>query len=164
MEMRGLFLLPGLVCLFLGVVFLLIFRHMRSRQEVMDRSIKAKTWGKLTDTGSRIERDYDNRTHTVHFGIYDYDTADGQHISSASDFCYTNPELIPGSGGDMVKILYDPDKPTEFVIPEERVISIGIWSSFKKAGIIMLVIGIPLTVAAAAWLFGFFDPFLESLL
>ena len=62
-----------------------------------------------------------------------------------------------------MKILYDPDKPTVFVIPEEKAISIGVWSSFRKPGIFLTIIGILLTVAAVAGILGFFDPILKSL-
>ena len=75
--MEGLYLIPGLVCLFLGAVFLLLFRYLRSQQEKKDRTIKAQTWGKLTGTGSRTEYDYNNRSRTVYYGIYEYQAADG---------------------------------------------------------------------------------------
>ena len=161
--MEGLYLIPGLVCLFLGVVFHLVFRYGCSRQEEMDRTIKGQTWGKLTGTGSRTEYDYNNRSRTMYYGIYEYQAADGRHYSSASDFGYSNPDDVPGTGGNMVKILYDPDKPTVFVIPEEKAISIGVWSSFRKPGILLTIIGILLTVAAVAGILGFFDPILKSL-
>ena len=63
----------------------------------------------------------------------------------------------------MVKILYDPDRPTEFALAEERVISISISPTFKKVGIILTVIGVLLTTVTAAGLLGFFDPILGSL-
>ena len=162
--MKGLFLIPGLVCLFLGAVFLLFVRIIRSRQEEMDRRIRARTWGRLTGTGSRTERNYENREHTVYFGIYEYDTADGQHISAASDFGYSDPDMVPGTGGNMVKILYDPDRATEFVLPEEQDVSAEAWATFKRVGITLTVIGIFLTAAAIAGILGFFDAALESLL
>ena len=84
--MSGLWLIPGLVCMFLGAVFLLLFRYLCSQQEKKDRTIKAQTWGKLTGTGSRTEYDYKNRSRTVYYGIYEYQAADGRHYSAASGF------------------------------------------------------------------------------
>ena len=161
--MEGLYLIPGLVCLFLGVVFHLVFRYGCSRQEEMDRTIKAQTWGRLTGKGSRTEYDYKNRSRTVYYGIYEYQAADGRHYSSASSFGYGDPEDIPGTGGNMVKILYDPNKPTEFALADERAVSVSVWPAFKKVGIILTVIGVLLTAVAAAALLGFFDPILGSL-
>ena len=161
--MEGLYLIPGLVCMFLGAVFLLLFRYLCSQQEKKDRTIKAQTWGKLTGTGSRTEYDYNNRSHTVYYGIYEYQAADGRYYSSASDFGYGDPDDVPGTGGNTVKILYDPDRPTEFALPEERIISISVRPTFKKVGIILTVIGVLLTAVTAAGLLGFFDPILKSL-
>ena len=161
--MEGLYLIPGLVCLFLGAVFLLLFRYLRSQQEKKDRTIKAQTWGKLTGTGSRTEYDYNNRSRIVHYGIYEYQAADGRHYSAASGFGYGDPDDIPGTGGNQVKILYNPDRPTEFAVAEERAISVSVWPTFKNVGILLTVIGVFLTAVTAAGLLGFFDPILESL-
>ena len=46
---------------------------------------------------------------------------------------------------------------------EERAISVSIWPTFKKAGIILMVIGVLLTALTAAGLLGVFDPILESM-
>ena len=70
--MRALYLIPGLVCLFLGAVFLLVFRSSRIRQETEEHSLTAQTWGRLAGTGNRINRNYENRARTVYFGIYEY--------------------------------------------------------------------------------------------
>ena len=161
--MSGLWLIPGLACLFLGAVFLLLFRYLRSRQEERDRTIRAQTWGKLTGTGSRTEYDYKNRSRIVHYGIYEYQAADGRHYSAASGFGYGDPDDVPGTGGNLVKILYDPDRPTEFAVAEERAISVSVWPTFKKVGIILMVIGVLLTAVTAAGLLGLFDPILESM-
>ena len=161
--MNALFLIPGFVCLFLGCVFLLIYRHCILKHETIDRSLRGQTWGKLVDTGSRTEYDYDNRAHTVHFGIYEYDTADGQHVSSASDFGYYGPEAVPGTRGNLVKIRYNPEKPAEFALTEEQAVAETIWPKFKKTGKTLIVIGILLTVAAVAALLGLFDRLLGTL-
>ena len=62
-----------------------------------------------------------------------------------------------------MKILYDPDRPTEFALAEERAVSISIRPTFKKVGIILTVIGVLLTAVTTAGLLGFFGPILESL-
>ena len=62
-----------------------------------------------------------------------------------------------------MKILYDPDRPTEFALAEERAISVSVWPTFKKVGIILTVIGVLLTAVTAAGLLGFFGPILGSL-
>ena len=161
--MSGLYLIPGLICLLMGAGFLLIFRYSNTKENELGHRVKAKAWAKLTDTGSRIEDRYNNRTYTVYFGIYEYDTDDGQHISSASAFGYTSPDLIPGAKGNMVNILYNPDKPSEFVLPEEQEHTASILPTIRKAGITFIVIGVPLTVLAVAGILGLFDPILKSL-
>lgn len=162
--MRALYLIPGLVCLFLGTVFLLVFRTSRIRQETEEHSLTAQTWGRLAGTGNRINRNYENRARTVYFGIYEYDTADGQHISSAAGFCYSRPEDIPGTKGNMVKILYNPQKPVEFVLPEEQAVARTVWPIFRKIGIGLTALGVLLTVVAIAAMIGLFDPLFAGLL
>lgn len=155
--MRVLYLIPGFACLFIGCVFLLVFRYILQKQEPLDRSIRGQTWGKLAGMESRTERNYENRAHTVYFGIYEYDTADGQHISSTSDFgCYA-PEEVPGSQGNMVKIHYNPENPAEFALSEEQAMAKAIWPKFKKTGVTLTVLGILLTLVAFAAILGFFD-------
>ena len=161
--MSGLYLIPGLVCLVLGAGFLLIFRYSSTKENELGHRVKAKAWAKLTDTGSRIEDEFNNRRRTVYFGIYEYDTDDGQHISSPSAFGYTRPDIIPGAKGNMVNILYNPDKPSEFVLTEEQERTASILPTIRKAGITFIVIGVPLTVLAVAGILGLFDPILKSL-
>ena len=163
-AMSWLYLIPGLICLIIGAGFLLLFRYSNTKENELGHRVKAKAWAKLTDTGSRIEDRYNNRTYTVYFGIYEYDTDDGQHISAASAFGYTSPDLIPGAKGNMVNILYNPDKPSEFVLPEEQEHTASILPTIRKAGITFIVIGVPLTVLAVAGILGLFDPILKSLL
>ena len=162
--MSWLYLIPGLICLLIGAGFLLIFRYSNTKEKELGHRVKAKAWAKLTDTGSRIEDRYNNRTYTVYFGIYEYDTDDGQHISSASAFGYTSPDIIPGAKGNMVNILYNPDKPSEFVLPEEQEHTASILPTIRKAGITFIVIGVPLALLAVAGILGLFDPILKSLL
>ncbi len=118
----------------------------------------------LAGSGEKIKRDHDNRSHTVYFGIYEYDTADGQHISSASEFCYYDPRAIPGAQDKMVKLRYNPNHPSEFALEEEQAVSISVWPAFRKTGILLTVIGVLLSAAAAAALLGFFDPLIDSLM
>ena len=162
--MKALYLIPGLVCLFLGAVFLLLFRSSRIKQETTDRDITAQTWGRLVDTESRTERDYENRQRTVYYGIYEYDTADGQHISSASDYSYHTLQDVPGTKGNTVKLLYNPKSPTEFILPEEQAAFKAVWPQFRKTGIGLTILGIVLTAAAVAAILGLFDPLIDALL
>ena len=162
--MRALYLIPGLTCLFLGGVFLLVFRSGRTKQETSERSLTGQAWGRLTETGERVDRDIKNRSHTVYFGIYEYDTADGQHISSASAFGYYSPEVVPGAQGKMVKLRYNPKNPTEFALEEEQDISKTVWPKFRKVGIGLMILGILLTAGAVAAILGVFDPLLEGLM
>ena len=55
--MRALYLIPGLVCLFLGGIFLLVYRSSRIKQETTNRDVTAQTWGRLVDTESKTERE-----------------------------------------------------------------------------------------------------------
>ena len=162
--MRALFFIPGVACLFIGVFFLLVFRLRSIEDERSERSMIAQGWAKLVDTGSRLAYDYDNRSRTVYYGVYEYDTVNGQHISSASDFAYGNPNGIPGAQGNMVKIRYNPNSPTEFILLEEQVVSKAVLPSFRKVGIILLVLGILFSAAAIAAILGLFDPLLYGLI
>ena len=162
--MRALFFIPGLACLFIGVMFLLVYRHSSIADEASERSKVAQGWAKLADTGSRLEYNYENRSRTVYYGVYEYDTVDGQHISSASDFGYGNPKDIPGTQGNMVKIRYDPNNPTEFVLLEEQAVSRTVLPTLRKIGIILSVLGILLTAAAIAAISGLFDSLLNGLI
>ena len=137
--MKALFFIPGVVCLFIGLVFVLVFRYRTNADEKTERSMIAQGWAKLVDTGSRLEYDYHNRARTVYFGIYEYDTADGQHISSASDFGYGN-------------------------LLEEQAVSKTVLPAFRKVGIILSVLGILLIAAAIAAVLGLFDFLLDRLI
>ena len=162
--MRALYLIPGLVCLFLGGIFLLIYRSSRIKQETTDRDVTAQTWGRLVDAESRTERDYKNRARTVFYGIYEYETADGQHISSASDYSYHTLQDVPGTEGNAVKLLYNPKKPTEFILPEEQAAFKAIWPQFRKTGFGLTVLGAVLILAAVAAILGVFDPLFDTLM
>ena len=162
--MRALYLIPGLVCLFLGGIFLLVYRSSRIKQETTNRDVTAQTWGRLVDTESKTERDYKNRARTVYYGIYEYETADGQHISSASGYSYHTLQDVPGTQGNAVKLLYNPKKPDEFILPEEQAAFKAIWPQFRKTGIGLTILGIVLTAAAVAALLGIFDLLFDTLL
>ena len=162
--MRALYLIPGLVCLFLGGIILLIYRSSRIKQETTERDITAQTWGRLVDTESRTELDYKNRARTVYYGIYEYETADGQHISSVSGYSSHTLQDVPGTQGNAVKLLYNPKKPDEFILPEEQAAFKAIWPQFRKTGIGLTILGIVLTAAAVAALLGIFDPLFDTLL
>ena len=157
------FLIFALASLFIGGMFLVVYRRKCAEQDAWDRSVTAEAWARLADTGSRTEYDYDNRAHTVYFGIYEYDTADGQHVSAASDFGYGNLKDVPGTQGRAVKIRYNLKQPTECYLPEERAVAETVWPKFRKIGLFLLVLGVLfLTAAAAAWL-GVFRPITEAL-
>ena len=64
----------------------------------------------------------------------------------------------------MVKIRYNPNSPTEFILLEEQVVSKAVLPSFRKVGIILLVLGILFTAAAIAAILGLFDSLLDSLI
>ena len=152
--MKAMFLLPGLVCLILGVVFLFVFRNSSLKQETMDRNYTSRTWAKLVNTETRREYDYNNRARTVHYGIYKFDTAAGEHITGASDFGYADLKKVPGG---TVEIFYNPDNPSEFYLPEEHAVSKATLPKFREVGIKLVVLGILLTIAAIAFLAGAFD-------
>ena len=152
--MKAMSLFPGFVCLILGFVFLFVFRNSRLRQETMDRNFTSRTWAKLVNTEARTEYDYNNRSRTVHYGIYEFDTVAGEHITGASDFGYAVLEKVPGG---TVEIYYNPDNPHEFYLPEEHAISKSTLPKFREVGIRLTVLGILLTIAAIAYLAGAFD-------
>ena len=100
----------------------------------------------------------------VYYGIYEYETADGQHISSASGYSYHTLQDVPGTQGNAVKLLYNPKKPDEFILPEEQAAFKAIWPQFRKTGIGLTVLGAVLTLAAVAALLGVFDPLFDTLM
>ena len=159
--MKVLYLMPGLICLLLGGIFLFITHHGRLEQETQDRNMTARAWAKLSDAESRVERDLDHKSYTRYFGIYEFDIPDGRHISVASNFGYYDPKVIPGAGGDPVEILYNPKNPNEFAIPEEQTISRSVLPKLKSTGVTLTVIGAILTVAAIAAMLGAFDSLLS---
>ena len=163
--MDALFLLPGGVCLLLGIIFLLVARRGQTVTETTERRFIGEAWGRLTGTGQREEGDLNDIdvTRTVYFGIYGYDTADGQHIRSASQASYSDQRKIPGIQGDMVKLRYDPEFPAAFSLQEEQSSFRSFWPQFRKTGIRLMVIGVLLTAVAAAALLGLFGPVLDSL-
>ena len=134
------FLIFGSVCLFLGGIFFLVFRRSRARHETLSRTLTAEAWAKLTDTESRTEYDIKNRAHTVFYGVYEYDTADGQHLSAPSDFGYHDAAGIPGTQGRPVKIRYNPKHPEEFALTEEQAVSETIWPKFRKVALLLIVL------------------------
>ena len=162
--MRALFFIPGVVCLFLGGSFLLAFRRSVILARASERSLTAQSWARLVDMGSRTEYNYENRSHIVYYGVYEFDTADGQHISSASDFGCCNPKDVPGTQGNLVKVCYNPKAPTEFALSEEQAVAKTVWPKFRKVGFILSVFGILLTAAAIAVTLGLFDSLADGLI
>ena len=163
-PMKLLFLTPGIACLIIGVVFLLLYRYTHNENEDSQRRLTAPAWAKLVRTDNRMEYDYDNKRRTVYYGIYEYDSADGQHISSTSSCRYYVPQDIPGIQGNMVKIYYNPKNPAEYYITEEQAMANKTLPTFKNTGVFMTVLGIILTVAGIAVLLGAFDPILDKLM
>ena len=161
--MRALYLIPGFACLFIGSIFLLIYQRICEQQDASERSLTGQAWAKLVDTGSRSEYNYENRSKIVYFGVYEFDTADGQNIYAASSFGYCDPKDIPGTKGNMVKVRYNPGNPTEFAVLDEQAVSDTVLPIFKRTGVFLAVLGVLLTVAAIIAMLGFFDPILERL-
>ena len=64
----------------------------------------------------------------------------------------------------MVKIRYNPNNPTEFVLLEEQDVSRTVLPSFRKIGIILSVLGILFSAAAIAAILGLFDSLLNGLI
>ncbi len=162
--MKALYLVPGLIFLFLGGIFLLLFRSSRTKQERSDRLLTARAWARLTETGEKTERNYENQARTVYYGIYEYDTADGQHIVSHSEFSYANEESIPGTNGKMVEIRYNPNDPTEFILQEEDAAFRLNLPKLRKTGIGLTILGVFLTAAAIAVMLGLFDSLVNILM
>ena len=162
--MRAFYLIPGFVCLFIGGIFLLICRWSRIKQETADVNLTGRTWARLTGTGERMEWDYNNRSHIVYYGVYEYDTADGQHISSASEFNYHDLKSIPGAQGRMVSIRYDPENPAAFDLEEEQDITRSALPKYRKIGIRMMILGGLLAIAAVAAMLGAFDKLIAGIL
>ena len=162
--MRALFFIPGIVCLFLGGIFLLVFRRGKSRAMASEHSMTAQGWAKLVDTESRTEYSYENRARTVYYGIYEIDAADGRRYSSASDFGYPEAKSVPGARGNLVKVCYDPNDPNKFALPEEQAVFNSVWPKFRKTGIILSVLGILFTAAAITAMLGIFDSLPDRLI
>ena len=160
--MKALYLVPGLICLLLGCIFTMVARHSRMELEAQDRNMTARAWAKLSDAKSRIERDIDKKSYTRYYGIYEFDTADGRHVTAASHYGYYDPKRLPGAEGVPVEILYNPESPEEFAFPEEQAMTRTVAPEFKSWGVKLTVIGLILTVAAIAGMLGAFDTLLAK--
>ena len=158
--MEMLFLIFGAVCLILGGVFVLLHRYTQAQYEAQGRDCTVESWATLTSTETRSEKGYNHRVRYVTCGTYDYVTADGQNISAESSFGYSGTESLPGADGRPVKIRYNPNNPVAFINPEEQEITGSVLPTFKKVGILLLILGCVFSLtAAAAWL-GLFDALL----
>jgi hypothetical protein len=61
-----------------------------------------------------------------------------------------------------VQVCYDPRNPTDFALPEEQALALTVWPKFQKTGIGLTVLGVLLILAAAAVIFGGFNPFPDA--
>ena len=152
--MSLLFLIFGLTLVGIGVVFIIAFRAAIRRQEEVAQKLTTEGFAVLSGTDTKTDTDIDDHSRTVYYGIYEYDTADGRHISSAANMTYGDPADIPGTKGDRVRILYNSDNPTDFVIPSEQIAVADIWPKLRTIGIGLLAGGVCLTVLAAVFAFG----------
>ena len=64
----------------------------------------------------------------------------------------------------MVKLRYNPGNPSEFTLAEEKAVTVSVWPKFRKVGILLTVIGVLLTLAAAAAMLGAFDSLFAGLM
>lgn len=146
----------GLVLLVFGVVLITIGaallaggHHAAKNQDWLEKRCTATTEAKLIDTVHRVSEFNDEDGITYH-GVYEYVAEDGLIVQVQNKNGYGMPDSVPGP---IVTIRYNPDSVSEFLLPEEQVSVAEAGPALKKAGIISLVLGFPLTIAGVV-LFG----------
>ena len=144
-----LLLIFGVVLTLLGAGFVLGAHFSAKHQAGLEERCVVATQAELVGTTERSE-EYMDRIEVTYHGTYVFLTEDGVRVSAENKSGYARPDEVPGP---VVSILYNPNNPGEFMLQEEKefVANSNILPGMRRAGIAMLVAGIPLLVAAVVF-------------
>ncbi|MBR3317568.1 MAG: DUF3592 domain-containing protein [Atopobiaceae bacterium] len=141
------FLIFGVTLTLLGVTFLSITFFVARQRAGLEERCSASTEATLIDAVSR-STEYSNRVHVTQHGIYAYQTMDGMEVRAENENGYGLARDVPGP---LVTILYNPNNPTEFFLPEEQASFQKSYPGLRRTGIALLVFGILLLVACVVF-------------
>lgn len=143
------FLIFGVTLIILGISFLAISRFSEVQQPALNERCSVPTEAELVGT-ERRSTEWRHKIQVTYHGVYAFTAQDGVHYRAENKVGYARPDDVPES---VVSIRYNPDNPGEFVLPEEqeRIANAQIIPGLRRAGIVMLVLGVPLMVAAAVF-------------
>ncbi len=136
-------LIFGVALVGIGIALTAAARHSENQQAELDQRCNASAEAELVGTVSRTSGFSDDNSIT-YYGTYSFVTQDGVRVQAHNEIGYGSPEDVPGP---FVTIRYNPDNLAQFIIPQEQESTATVAPALKKAGVITLVLGVPLTVA-----------------
>lgn len=136
-------LIIGVTGIIIGVALIVGARYADNRRAELDEKCTASTEAELVDTVCRSTEYTDDISITYH-GVHTYVMQDGMRVQAENSFGYPMPEDVPGP---CATVRYNPDKPGEFILPEEHAVTDTVAPSLKKAGLITIVLGVPFAIA-----------------
>ena len=138
----------GVGLVIIGVSLNVSVRYIAKKWIELDEGCTAFTEAELVNTVCRSSGFSDDNTVAYH-GVYTYVSQDGVRVQVENENGYGTSEDVPGP---RVTIRYNPEKPAEFILPEEHASNVTVAPTLKKAGVITLALGIPLTIAGVVLL------------
>ena len=139
-------LIFGVTLTLLGIGFLVIPQIVGKHQAELVERCSVTAEAELVGNECRSIEFTDDTSVTYH-GVYAFQTDDGVSVRAENKSGYGHPDEIPGP---LVTIKYNPNNPGEFVIPDEQasIAESQILPGLRRGGIAMLVVGVPLVIAA----------------
>ena len=143
------FLIFGATLVLLGVGFVAICHFSEQHQSALDERCSVLAKAELVGT----ERQSTRRSHKIevtYHGVYAYTAKDSVRVKAQNTVGYARSDDVPGP---VVDIRYNPANPGEFVLPEEqlRIANAQVLPGLRRAGIVMLILGVPLLIAAVVF-------------
>lgn len=143
------FLIFGVTLTLLGVAFAAAMRFVGKAQAGLRERCRVSAEAELVDTVYR-SIEFSDEIRISYHGVYTFRTKDGRHMRAENEYGYSLPEEV---AGPLVTILYNPDNPAEFLLPEEqeRIEKDQVLPGLWRAGIVMLILGVPLIIAGVVF-------------
>ncbi len=144
----GLILLVfGIVLVILGATLMAVGSFAGKEEAEHEQRCTAPAEAELVDTVER-HTEWMDEIDIRHHGVYSFVTADGRRVEAEARTGYGRIDDIPGP---RAAILYNPRDPEEFLFPQERESVAQALPGLRKAGIICLVIGVPLLICSVVF-------------
>ncbi len=143
------FLIFAGVLMLLGIAFVAIANVAGKSQSQLNERCTIAVEAELVDTMERSE-EWSERIEISYHGVYAYATQEDVRVQAENAYGYGLPDEVPGP---RVTIRYNPDKPTEFILPDEyaRVEEANILPGLRRSGIGMLIAAVPLAILAVVF-------------